>query len=76
MERDHYQILTVGWKGTNRLYWTTFHIDIKDNKIWVQEDATDADIVGQLEESGVPKKDIVLAFHAPQQRKLTAYAMA
>jgi hypothetical protein len=35
-ERDHYQILTIGWEGTQRVYHPVFHLDIKNDKIWVQ----------------------------------------
>jgi hypothetical protein len=52
-------------------------IDIINDKIWVQEDATDYDIVGVLEdEHHIPKSDIVLAFYAPYRRPHTGYAVA
>jgi hypothetical protein len=75
-ERDHYQILTIGWEGAKRVYYPVFHLDIKNGKVWVQEDATDFDIVGELESRGIEKSDIVLAFHAPYKRIHTAYALA
>jgi hypothetical protein len=75
-KNDHYQILTIGWEGSKRVYYPVFHIDIKNDKVWIQEDATDSDLVGQLEEQGVAKSDIVLAFHAPYKRPYTGYAVA
>lgn len=75
-KHDHYQILTIGWQGSQRVYYPVFHIDIKNDKVWVQEDATDSDLVGQLEENGIDKSDIVLAFHAPYKRPYTGYAVA
>lgn len=75
-ERDHYQILSLGWDGAKRIYYPVFHLDIKNGKVWVQEDATDFDIVGELENRGVAKEDIVLAFHAPYKRQYTGYAVA
>jgi XisI protein len=54
-----------------RVYYPIFHIDIK-----VQKDASDSDLVGKLEEQGVDKADIVLAFHAPFKRPFTGYAVA
>lgn len=74
-EHNHFQILTIGWEGTQRVYYPVFHIDIKNGKIWVQEDATDFDIVGELEKRGVPKSDIVLAFYSPAKQRLTDYAV-
>ena len=75
-ERDHYQILTIGWENGERVYYPVFHLDIKNGKIWVQEDATDSDIVGELERRGVSQDDIVLAFHPPYKRPYTGYAVA
>ena len=75
-ERDHYQILTIGWEQGKRVYYPVFHLDIKNGKIWVQEDATDFDLVGKLEERGVPKHDIVLGFHPAYKRAMGEYAVA
>ena len=75
-QNDHYQILNIGWEGAQRVYYPIFHIDIKNSKVWVQEDASDSDLVGKLEEQGVDKADIVLAFHAPFKRPYTGYAVA
>jgi len=75
-QRNHYQLFCVGWQGMKRIYFPVFHLDIINDKIWVQEDATDFDVVGELEERGVPKSDIVLAFHAPYKRPHTGYAVA
>ena len=75
-KNDHYAIMTVGWDDIRRVYYPVFHIDIINDKIWIQEDATDFDIVGELEARGVPKSDIVLAFHSPRKRAYTQYAVA
>ncbi|MEZ0540528.1 XisI protein [Fibrella arboris] len=75
-QHHHYQLLTVGWENGKRVYYPVFHLDIRNGKIWVQEDATDYDIVGQLEERGVPKSHIVLGFQSPQKRSYTDYATA
>ena len=76
MERNHFQILAIGWERGKRVYYPIFHLDIKNGKIYIQEDATDFDIVGELERQGVPTTDIVLAFHAPFKRPMTGYAVA
>jgi len=76
-EHDSYLLYRTGWKEElRRVHFCVFHLDIKNDKIWVQEDATDYDIVGALEEQGIPKEDIVLAFHAPYKRPYTGYAVA
>ena len=73
----HYLLYRTSWKEElRRVHFCVFHIDIINNKLWVQEDATDYDLVGVLEEQGIPKEDMVLAFHAPYKRPYTGYAVA
>ena len=74
--RDHYQILKTGWRGYERTYGISIHIDIKDGKVWIEQNNTDLLIAEELVEKGIPKSDIVLAFHAPYKRKYTDYAVA
>ena len=49
---------------------------IRNNKIWVEADNTDAEIVHQLLDYGVPRDAIVLTFYSPQKRLLTDFAAA
>jgi len=74
-ERDHYLLINVGWKDESRNYGNSIHIDIKDGKIWIQRDMTDYRIAEKLLDKGVPKEDIVLAFHAPYKRPYTGFAV-
>ena len=75
-QNDHYQVLRVGWRKQKQVFLVVFHFDIKNDKIWLQQNVTDYDIVGDLEAQGIPKSDIVLAFHSPQMRPFTGYAVA
>lgn len=74
-ERDHYQVVHAGWHGMRRVYGCILHLDIKDGKIWIQHDGTEGGIALELVDLGVPKQDIVLAFHAPYKRKFTEFAL-
>lgn len=74
-EHDHYQLTYVGWKGDRREFGCLLHLDIKDGKIWIQQDGTEVGIANQLLELGIPKEDIVLAFHAPFMRQFTEFAV-
>ncbi len=75
-ERDHYQLVNVGWTPNgHRNYGYALHLDIKGNKIWIQWDGTEEGIATELLELGVPSEDIVLAFHAPEMRKYTEFAI-
>jgi len=72
-QRDHYQLLYVGWRGNKRDFGCILHIDIKGGKIWIQHDGTEEGIANRLVKMGVPKQDIVLAFHEPEVRQFTEF---
>ncbi len=73
---DRYQLVNVGCKDSStRIYGCVLHVDIKDGKIWVQHDGTEDAIADQLVARGVPKQDIVLAYHAPHVRQYTEFAV-
>lgn len=74
-ERNHYQLVYVGWENRRRVYGCVIHVDIKDGKIWIQHDGTEIGIADDLVALGVPKQDIVLAFQAPNLRKFTEFAV-
>jgi hypothetical protein len=71
-----YALLTIGWMQQERVSGTTLLLRIKGGKIRVEEDWTDAPIVDDLIDAGVPKQDIVLAFQPPAARASTEYAVA
>lgn len=73
-ERDHYLLLHTGWRDNRRTHGCSLHIDIKDGKIWIQHDGSEDGIATQLLELGVPKENIVLAFHSPYMREFTEFA--
>lgn len=75
-QNDHYQVMVIGWENKQRVYYPVFHLDIKDNKIWVQQNVSDFDVVTALMDKGVPKTDIVLAFQSPYTRQFSGFAAA
>ncbi|MEQ8468418.1 element excision factor XisI family protein [Coleofasciculus sp. F4-SAH-05] len=74
-ERDRYQVLHIGWEGLSRVFGCIIYVEIKDGKIWIERDGTEIGVANELVEAGVPKQDIVLAFHAPYKRKFTEFAV-
>ena len=62
-QRDRYQLVHVGWSNKRRVYGCVLHLDIKDGKIWIQHNMTEADIGQELVEKGVPASDIILGLH-------------
>lgn len=75
-ERDHYLLVETGWQNGYRIYGTLLHIDIIDNKLWIQHDGTEEGIAVDLVAAGIPKEQIVLGFRSLEQRKLTEFAMS
>jgi hypothetical protein len=57
-ERDHYQLLYVGWRDSKRVFGVVIHIDIIDRKIWIQQDGTEIGVANELLELGVSKLKI------------------
>jgi hypothetical protein len=52
-ERDHYQLVSLGWQGQQRFYSVLMHLDIKNGKIWIQRNETDELIAQELLAMGV-----------------------
>ncbi|MGB3759336.1 MAG: XisI protein [Rivularia sp. (in: cyanobacteria)] len=75
-ERNQYIWFQVGWNKKERVRGITVHVQIKNNKIWIEEDWTEEGIANDLVNSGVPQSDIVLAFHPPEVRSDTDFAVA
>ena len=73
---DRYIIVSVGWLDSNhRIYFNLAHLDIIGGKVWIQRDGTEDGIGYALEEAGIPKEDIVPAFHPENVRPYTGYAV-
>ena len=75
-ERHHYLLMHVGWDDKTPVYHTIVHIDIRDGKVWLQQDWTDAVLADELVEMGIPQSDIVLGFLAPYKRPHSGFAAA
>ncbi|MBP0028751.1 XisI protein [Roseofilum sp. Guam] len=73
-QRDHYQVMNMGWQELRRVFGCLVYIEIKEGKIWIERDGTEIGIANELVEAGIPKQDIVLAFKAPYRRKFTDFA--
>ena len=72
-EHDHYQLVHTGWHKSERLYGCILHLDIRDDQIWIQYDGTEIGVADELAALGVPKEDIVLAYHPPYKRQYTGF---
>jgi hypothetical protein len=73
--RDHYEVMDVGWDSQRRVHGTIIHVGIVDSKVWVQYDGTDRPVADEPIEAGIPQQDIVLAWHPPELRHHTGFAV-
>ena len=69
--RNHFQLISLGWEGSKFVYDVVFHIDILDDKVWIQQNNTEANIALELIERGISTSDIVIGFQHPSLRVST-----
>ena len=50
---NHYQVMSVGWDGNRRVYGCVLHLDIKDGKVWLQQNSTELRAAHELMRLGV-----------------------
>jgi hypothetical protein len=74
-EHDHYEVMQVGWHGGQRVHGSIIHIDIRDGKVWIEHNGTDARLGEELVAAGIRRQDIVLGFQPEEVRPLTAYGV-
>lgn len=75
VDKDHYEVMHVGWDGVRRIHGSVIHLDIIGGKIWIQYDGTSRPVADELIAAGVPREDIVLGFHPADVRGLTEFAV-
>ena len=75
-DRTHFLLFNEGWHGKRRVHGVVTHVEIRDGKIWIHFDGIEEGITDELVAAGVPKDQIVLAFHPSDMRKHTGYAIA
>ena len=75
-EKDHYEVLHVGWDGPRRVHGVLLHIDIIGNKVWIQHDGTSPGVAEELVAAGIPREAIVLGFRPARLRQHTGFAVA
>ncbi len=67
-QTDNYILLNVGWHPSgHRQLGYPIHIRIKNEKVWVEWDGTDQEIVQQLIDNGIDETDIVLGWERPKE---------
>ncbi len=75
-ERNHFQLVRIGWRKDRFVHTCPFHFDIKNGKIWIQQNRTDVEVAEELVEMGVPASDIVIGFLPSEIRAASGFAAA
>ena len=75
-QRDRYIIFRTGWWQKKRVNSAALYLRLHNGKIYIEEDWTEDGIATDLLQAGVPRDDIVLAFHPPELRQHTEFAVA
>jgi hypothetical protein len=75
-DENRYLVITSGWEDEARVHACIIHLDIIDDKIWIQSDSTEDGIALDLLAAGIPKENIILGFHQPKIRQYTGFAIA
>ena len=74
--QDHYLLIETGWHQNRRIYGTLIHIDIINQKLWIQQDGTEEGIANELVNQGISPQQIVLAYKTLDRRKITDFAVS
>ncbi|MCG9886052.1 MAG: XisI protein [Cyanobacteria bacterium] len=75
-DRNHFLLMHEGWESQHRIHGCLVHAEIRNQKVWIHYDGIEGGITEELVELGIPKDHIVLAFHAPEIRQYTGYAVS
>lgn len=70
VRNHHYQLIRMGWHEDRHVYYTVFHFDIIEGKVWIQENRTDVRIREELIDAGIPNKDILSGLKSPRMKAL------
>ncbi len=65
---EHYLLLEIGWQPPRRIYNVVFHLRLKDDKIWIEQDWTERGIARELIQAGISAEVIELGFQPPEMR--------
>ncbi len=73
-ESQRYLVVILGRENGRRVHGCLVHIDIINDKFWIQKDGTEDGIANKLLNYGIPKERIVLGFRSLKMREYTEFA--
>jgi XisI protein len=60
---DRYALMQVGWDKQRRVRGNLIYLTIQNDRIFIEYDGTETGITDELVAAGIPRDNIVLAFH-------------
>ena len=75
-KRERFLLIDLGWNQHQRIYNCVIHLEIREQKIWIQRNQTDRPIADVLISMGVVKEDIILGLQPPSIREYTGLGVA
>ena len=74
-ESKRFLKLTIGWEGSRRVHGVVVDVELRDGKFWIHRDGTEEGIATDLEQAGIPKDRIVLAWLPESERQHSDFAV-
>lgn len=75
-QNGQFLLMDEGWIGFKHIHRVWVHVELRDDKFWIQQDGTEDGIAVDLMSAGIPKERIVLAFQHPSRRQYSEFAAA
>jgi XisI protein len=60
---DRYALMQVGWDKQRRVRGNLIYLTIQNDRVFIEYDGTETGITDELVAAGIPRDNIVLAFH-------------
>jgi hypothetical protein len=60
---DRYALMQVGWDKQRRVRGNLIYLTIESDRVFIEYDGTETGITDELVAAGIPRDNIVLAFH-------------
>lgn len=74
-DKKDYLLMTIGWENYVKVHGCLVHLEIINDKIWIHRDGLEDGIADDLVKAGISQNEIVLAFHPPEVRQFTEFAV-
>jgi len=59
-DKKHFILFDIGWHEDEFIHDCIFHFELKEGKVHGHKNTTDFDIIQELVENGIDKKDIII----------------